>query len=1706
MNRCYRFLVLAAAAYILATAGIRLNAQSYVSEVQANGFTLKKVASDTAIATGQNFSYTIYFSIPAGATNITITDVLPPSLAFQAINVTSACGSPIVSTPAVNAMGGTVSLTWASLPAGCSGSFVITVNFPNGITCNGTTARNRACLTGDIGTQKTDICTGFISTRAIASDPWAIGKWVIGAGTQAGPCNYVTADSIVKYQICVWKAVGVTGQLNLDNAVVRDTLPPGAILVNSSCGATQTGNVITWNLGSLSALPMYNTACCTFDVLYPTALFPTGTQIQNRATLTGTLGSANTPCGPAVHRSNTTCVEIKQYYNAFFSKYVYTNGQPGCSGKYQIWICNNGSVPFASLTITDTIPAPLTGITLGTVSSGLNASLSGNVVTVTLSSPLLPTQCRYFEVDFTIPLTATVGSPITNCAWLSTAGLPPLQACATFTVNAPAPKPCVWKEVCSKQPNYTPGSIFRYRLRVQNIGGLPITGSTITDNLDPNLQYIGNASFYTSSSWAAPCQSTSNWGPVGFSQTGNALTFTLPNIPATCQNIFYNACGMYGTPGVPYYFIEFDVKVADTAALGNIPNMFSIGGGNLTGSVPSNTDYVTVVGTSGFLLDKGVAADTTSWASSMTTTAGSNVNYRLRMTVAPGSVGLRHITFADLLPRDNGANDQLILGPCSPRGSSLDVPWVAPLSTLPVATDYNNGLSFATVNNFAPPGAPGPMFTGACGTLGTWSPGISFGAKNLGYYFGPTPVPAGNSATAMFTVQVPNSAQTQDVACNTFAANAAVRHLINSAIISDQQMGSLESQKACLSVVKDTGSSTNCFRVTPKSIVSGGVNPATGLCQYTIDLTVTNPNGSAILGWFESDQGTVSPSPLSLPSGTSTQTITFTDTPPANTFICIRFGIFINGQKQLCDSVCFDLPPCGQGSDCDSLDIKTKSVISNGIDPLTGLCTYTIDLTVTNSALSPLQLWFASNQGLVAPPMINMPTGTTTQTITFTDTLPQNTFICIAYSIMSANGLRDTCDSICIDLPPCDGESTCDSISIKQKSIVSAGIDPASGNCKYTVSLSFTNASPNPVQMWFESFQGSVSPSSLTLLTGSSTQTLTFIDTPPTDIFICIRYGILVNGQRILCDSVCFDLPPCDQAGPCDSLDFAPKSITSNGINPTNGYCTYTIALTATNSSASPVQAWFESYQGSVTPGTLTIPTGTSTQTLTFTDIPPVNTFICIRYGVIVNQNRILCDSICFDLPPCGQTGCDSLIDGKVDACCDYNVTIVNVSGSPVTSISYYVTGGTVNSINTSPCTPVAPAPFGSTSGVLTYSPSCPGNIGVNFSGTPNTPSNTITVTLVVHHANRDSCTVRFQYTCDPTPLVKCDEVKMKPFLFHGVNASGRTYTVFNTKIPSSPITSINIYAVPVPCLMIGGGLKVDMVSTSWSAPYSRIPITGSISALSSVMFNLGIDYSCNWSGNITLVIHHADGDSCVYKDVPWKAIPPILGGGVVTTDHIDKRVYANNLRLKNTFSNRAVKWVSIEVEDDLDEMMAGSGAHWNGSDYKVGYAILADHQQGKTEALFGFETPIQPNLTSDYFTVVVARDSLRPGSPVIRWTSYDEDGNAIATDTVSITSTILSARSGGESIAPNGFELLHFFPNPATHSATINYALGKNSAVTLELFNQTGEFVQTIDEGRKPQGMQSVRLNTFNLPPGTYYYTLTVDGVSATRKFQVVK
>ncbi|OGU60310.1 MAG: hypothetical protein A2X64_03710 [Ignavibacteria bacterium GWF2_33_9] len=884
--------------------------QSWTSTVSQDGFILQKVVSDTVIASGQPFSYTIYYSVPAGAANVMITDVLPPNLIFLGYTVGSGCSTPTVTAPAVNSMGGTINVSYASIGVSCASSITITVAFPNGITCPGTSVRNHACLYALFNGKDLNICTNDIMTTAQSSNPWHINKYPVGLAWIGGNCPWATGSDTVTYQICVYKDVGTTGQLNLLGGTVVDTLPAGAQFISSTCGATVSGNIITWNVGNMSALPAYNSACCQFKIYYPVGTFPSGSFLSNSVTLNGSLGDSTQPCSN-FQTSASTCVKKEIIQNFTIGKWVYTNRQPGCSGRYLITLCNSGTVTMP-ITAIDTLPTLLSGYSISYVyPSSFNVSLTGNMVNV--ADTLAPGQCAYIYVDFTIPSSTPINTVITNCAWI-TSIIPNPSYCTSFTVDAPAAKPCLWKEVCNKQTSYTPGSIFRYRLRVQNIGGLALTGSTITDVLNPNLEYVGNPSYYVLNTWYAPnCNPTPNPGDVWngvsllYNSGTNTVTALLPNIPASCQNIFYNACGMYGTSGVPYYYIEFDVKVRDTSALGNVPNEFSLAGGSLGSSTyTSNTENVLVVGVVGMNIQKDVKLpNDTTFSSSLLTTAGSNVVFRLKMN-SSGTAALTHVSFADLLPLDFNPSDNKILQLCGVRGSQYNISYVSPTGTpIPVtpAIFNNTTTSLANVNNFAPTGIPGAAFNIGCGSAGTWGTGISPGDKNFALYFGPTAVGT-SGAEYQFTGKIDPTAKEGTHACNTFAASGWSKHLIQGNIINYLLAGQLESSPVCITI--DTVDNKPCIEELKVTIDCLEKNPDTGYWTYSVTLS-GNSCAPGTLN-VSSPHGSFAPNNYTIASTPWTFNTTYIDASGANPFT-IKYSVTC-GNDFCRDSIILDLPEC----------------------------------------------------------------------------------------------------------------------------------------------------------------------------------------------------------------------------------------------------------------------------------------------------------------------------------------------------------------------------------------------------------------------------------------------------------------------------------------------------------------------------------------------------------------------------------------------------------------------------------------------------------------------------------------------------------------------------------------------------------------------------------------------------------------------------
>ena len=78
--------------------------------------------------------------------------------------------------------------------------------------------------------------------------------------------------------------------------------------------------------------------------------------------------------------------------------------------------------------------------------------------------------------------------------------------------------------------------------------------------------------------------------------------------------------------------------------------------------------------------------------------------------------------------------------------------------------------------------------------------------------------------------------------------------------------------------------------------------------------------------------------------------------------------------------------------------------------------------------------------------------------------------------------------------------------------------------------------------------------------------------------------------------------------------------------------------------------------------------------------------------------------------------------------------------------------------------------------------------------------------------------------------------------------------------------------------------------------------------------------------------------------------------------------------------------------------------------------------------------------------------------------------------------------------------------PNPATNSTTINYILKEDGKVHLSVYNSCGKIMQQYNNGYQEKGDHNLVLDLSTYKPGTYYYTLTVNNQSQTKKMVIVE
>ncbi|MEP7146060.1 MAG: T9SS type A sorting domain-containing protein [bacterium] len=88
----------------------------------------------------------------------------------------------------------------------------------------------------------------------------------------------------------------------------------------------------------------------------------------------------------------------------------------------------------------------------------------------------------------------------------------------------------------------------------------------------------------------------------------------------------------------------------------------------------------------------------------------------------------------------------------------------------------------------------------------------------------------------------------------------------------------------------------------------------------------------------------------------------------------------------------------------------------------------------------------------------------------------------------------------------------------------------------------------------------------------------------------------------------------------------------------------------------------------------------------------------------------------------------------------------------------------------------------------------------------------------------------------------------------------------------------------------------------------------------------------------------------------------------------------------------------------------------------------------------------------------------------------------------------------------PSDYELSQNYPNPFNPATHINFDLPLDGKVSIKLFDISGKEVATIVNEVKTAGYYSINFNASSLSSGVYFYSISANNFTATKKMMVVK
>ena len=477
---------------------------------------VNKIASQSTVSQNTTYTYSINYQNPNSTqvTNAIITDTLDSRLDFVS------CSNNCTQTGQ--------NLTWnlGTLAGNSNGTLIITVSVKP--------AAASGLLLNTAILQSNETSAVSSTAQVTVAAPSALLPLNISKSSSQNDVNRNTTYTYsINYQN--------PNSNQVTNAVITDTLDSRLDFVSCSNSCSQTGQNLTWNLGTLNGnlsdlvtvtVKVKNQA--TYGLLANTVVADTDQTSAVSAVSFVSIRPINSVAAPTLTKTASI-----------------TTTQRGESITYTINYSNNSDVNFSNAVLTDILDSRLTFVscTGGCIQSGQNITWNiGNLNIGTSSS---------YSLTVDIKDNASLGL-LSNIAELNTDESPQVQATAyvSLIINEVAASPSLNITKSASTSTVNRGDVFNYTLNYIN-GATSLNNVTISDTLDSRLDFV---------SCTASC-----------TQSGQTITWNLGNLAA-------NQTGS----------VNLVVQVRNNAAVGGIDNVATINSVE-TGVKNSNTVTVAMV-------------------------------------------------------------------------------------------------------------------------------------------------------------------------------------------------------------------------------------------------------------------------------------------------------------------------------------------------------------------------------------------------------------------------------------------------------------------------------------------------------------------------------------------------------------------------------------------------------------------------------------------------------------------------------------------------------------------------------------------------------------------------------------------------------------------------------------------------------------------------------------------------------------------------------------------------------------------------------------------------------------------------------------------------------------------------------------------------------------------------------------------------------